>query len=409
MRRFSAIFTMFLLFFMLGTAVSSAQTAGNTEVLDPGGHTLTWTGNWTKDTAASTATTDFEGVLLQGTDTVFGVVVYGSSLSGAEMRDVFVDSFGASLGGYSTIDVGSENGVHYELGSGATVTLYAVFIDGGLGAQSLGYFIVAPTATFANSVATAQADFKLNGGAVLNGVDGAGLQQRAQGGVATSGTTNTGTTGTTNTGTTGTTNTGTTGTTNTGTTGTTTQQPTTNVPANQTTGTTTQQTQRVVNQTTMVGATEIGWSGPWTHDVANSSPDQAMFSQADQATGSLKLVSYGEFVDASVTTPAAAIDTYTQAFFQGAGVTNATQLDGGTLANGGEWRLYRYTLQGVDLATFVSGSQNATGAFVVTTVTGNAFELMFTMIEVQEQFSINRTVSLLDGVDPILVTLSLLG
>jgi len=387
MRRFSAIFATFLLFFMIGATVSAAQTTGGAEVLDPGGHTLTWTGNWTKDTNASIQTTDFEGVLLQGTDTIFGVVVYGNGTSGAELRDVFVDSFGSTLGNYSTIDSGSDGSVHYELGSGATVTLYAVFIDAGLGAQSIGYFIVAPTATFANAVSTVQAEFKLNGSMVLNGVDGTGLQQRAQGG-----------TGTVNTGTTGTTNTGTA------------QQPTNNIPANQTipnTGTT-QQTQRVVTATTTVGATEVGWTGNWTHDVANSSPDQAMFSRTDAATGSLSLVSYGEFLDPSILNSAAAIETYTQAFFQGAGATNVTQLDGGVLSNGVEWRIYRFSLQGIDLATFVTGGQNAGGAWVITTVTGNASQMTLTLIDVQEQFSINKTASLLEGVDPIIVTLTLM-
>lgn len=392
MRRFSAVITMIL--FLVGTMAASAQVAGGSEVMDPGGHMLQWTGNWTKNTEISQATTDFEGVLLEGGTRMFGTVVYANNLPGAEMRDVFVDAFGSSLGNYSTIDAGSDSGVHYELGKGSDVTLYAVFIDGGLGAQSLGYFVVAPSMEFANAVTTIQADFTLNGGPVLKGVEGNGLQQRAMGGTGSTGSASTvPNTGVTN-------NPATTGNTVTNQqAGQTTNPPVVNagqVPA-----------QRVVDETIFVANTEVGWTGPWEYDLASSTTDQATFSNVDQATGTLKLVTYGEFADQSVAGTGAALTTFTDAFFQGAGATNARQIDGGTLANGSEWRLYSFNLQGLDLSIFVTGSQIANGMFVVTTVTANTTAIQQTLAEVQQDFSLNRTTPVFDGVDPIQVTVGL--
>ncbi|HEV2127470.1 MAG TPA: hypothetical protein VGR22_02500 [Thermomicrobiales bacterium] len=97
-----------------------------------------------------------------------------------------------------------------------------------------------------------------------------------------------------------------------------------------------------------------------------------------------------------------------QAFVSSLGVFDARQLDGGTLNNGTEWQLHRFTYQGIDLATFVTVSLMSDGSYAVTSVTGNVDQMTLTLIEVQEQFSVNRSRSLLQGVDPILVTLTLL-
>ena len=54
-------------------------------------------------------------------------------------------------------------------------------------------------------------------------------------------------------------------------------------------------------------------------------------------------------------------------------------------------------------------SQNSAGAYVITTVTANSSILMLTMIDVQAQFSLNGSTSMLAGVDPILTTIKLIG
>lgn len=123
----------------------------------------------------------------------------------------------------------------------------------------------------------------------------------------------------------------------------------------------------------------------------------------------MELVSYGEFSDPSMTSVPAAVDGFANAFLQSAGATNVQQVDGGVLQNGATWKVYRFNLQGSDLSTFVMGSQNASGAYVITTVTANSELLMLTMIDVQAQFSLNRTTSMLAGVDPIMTTIKVLA
>lgn len=355
MRRLALLLTMIL--FMVATALVSTSVSAqtNSEQLDPGGHRLTWSGNWFFDLQRSLAGPDYEGLLFEGGDgTVFGVFVYANTVSGGELRDVVVDEFAIGLSGYQTIDTGSRSGVHWELANGGGNTVYAVFIDGDLGAQSLGYFVIAPSNNFANSVTTIQRDFQLNDAAVLQGVDGLGLQQRAQ------------------------------------------------------TGGNRVSSAPVVENSTFVYATEVGWSGPWTYDLQNSDNSYASFSQINEAAGTMKLVSYTEYYDNAAATPGQALTNYTRSFFQALGVFNVQQLDGGTLGNGTEWQLHRFNYQGIDLATFVTVSLMSDGSYAVTAVSGNATMMTLTLLEVQEQFSINRNVSLLEGVDPIAVTLTLL-
>ena len=356
MRRFSILFTMVLFMVASPLVSTSASAQVSSEQLDPGGHRLTWSGNWFLDLQSSLAGPDYEGLLYEGGDgTVFGVFVYANTVSGGELRDVVVDEFAFGLSGYRTVDNGSRSGVHWELGTGSGNTVYAVFIDGDLGAQSLGYFVIAPSTTFANSVTTIQRDFQLNGAAVLQGVDGLGLQQRAQ----TSG------------------------------------NRVASVPT--------------VQNSVFVYATEVGWNGPWTYDLQNSDTGYASFSQINESAGTMKLVSYTEYYDTAAVTPGQALNNYTRTFFQALGVFNSQQLDGGTLGNGAEWQLHRFNYQGIDLATFVTVSLMSDGSYAVTAVSGNAGLMTLTLIEVQEQFSVNRSRSLLDSVDPISVTLTLLG
>jgi hypothetical protein len=160
--------------------------------------------------------------------------------------------------------------------------------------------------------------------------------------------------------------------------------------------------------TVMVGSTQVGWAGSWQQSTSGATANQATFSRQNQA-GTMELVSYGEFSDPSVASVAAAVDGFANAFLQSAGAVGAQQVDGGILQNGATWKLYRFTLNGNDLATFVMGSQTTTGAYVITTVTANSSIMMATMIDVQAQFSLNGSTSMLAGVDPVLSTIKLLA
>lgn len=344
-------------FGLVSPVAANAQTGAASETLDPGGHVLRRSGDWIKNTQASASGVGFETALYHNSDGYsFGTILYDAMLPGQELLNSFMDGYTSEVTGYGTIDAGSYDNIHYELGTGDGLTVFVIFMDGELGAQSVGYMIGAPSTEFADAVTVIQSDFRLDGETVLQGVDGPGLQQQAIGGA----------------------------------------------PA-------TDRTQVVFTDSVFVGLTEVFWGGDWEYDAASSMDTQVTLNQVDPVSGSLKLVTYGEFTDYTVTGATGALTTFTDAFFEGAGATNTRQVDGGQLFNGAEWRLYTFTLEGLDLSLFITVSQGASGEFVVSTVTSNTADLESTIGQVQQEISLDGQAPLLDGVDASDVTRGLGG
>jgi hypothetical protein len=412
MRRFSVVFAMivFMISFVAGatlTAMPAAAQVGPASRTLINGQVLNWSDFYELDTTTVAVFDGIEIVDLYSATGWFSVISTNFPAYGNVLRDLSVQDLQTQIP-MRQIDRGDYDNVSYSLDTtnyqGVEVGIFTLVLEQANYAQLT--MIVAPVATFQYEMQISQAELAIAGSGVFKGVDPVVMQghlTRATGvplADLNAPTTTTVAVSPVNQANTGQTQAATT-------TGTTAQQP---VNTGQTTTQTTQTTTTQVTAATSaipVGGVQIGWSGAWTHDAANSSATQAMFSRIDQASGTIEMVSYGTFTDPALTSASAAIDAYTQAFFQGAGAQNVQQLDGGVLANGAEWRLYRYTLQGIDLATFVTGVASPTGGYGVTTVTANAPLLMFTLIDVQATFSVNGTTSLLDQVDPILVSLNL--
>lgn len=157
-------------------------------------------------------------------------------------------------------------------------------------------------------------------------------------------------------------------------------------------------------QAITVGQTQITWTGAWEYDAASSMEQQATLTQVDPATGTIKLASYGEFQDASVGTPEQALDTFAEAFFDGAGAENVMPLNTGTLPDGTVWKTWTFDLQGLSLTILGTVSQNSAGAYVVSTLTGNSDAFAPTITQAQQEILLNGQPTFLAGVDPAAVT-----
>jgi hypothetical protein len=403
MRRFTVFATMIL--FMasivagatLGAGSAAAQVGPGSRVL-ANGQVLTWSDFYELDQTTVAVVDGVEFVDLYSATGWFSVITTNFPAYGNVLRDLAVQDLQATVP-LRQIDRGDYNNVSYSLDTtiyqGVDIGAFTLVLDQGSYAQLT--MVVAPVTTFQYELQIAQAELTIGGGGVFQGVDAVKMQsiltnatgvqlvdlnsantttvapapvqqQPAQQQPAQ-------------------------------------QQPAQQQPAQQ------QPAQAAVQQptgTAFVGSTQVGWAGTWQQNAAGSSTSQATFSRQNQA-GTMELVSYGEFNDPSMTSVPGAVDAFANAFFQSAGAINVQQVDGGTLQNGASWKVYRYSLQGTDLSTFVMGSQNSTGAYVITTVTANSSSLMLTMIDVQTQFSLNGTTSLLAGVDPILTTIKLIA
>jgi hypothetical protein len=360
------------------------------------GQVLTWSDFYELDQTTVAVVDGVEFVDLYSATGWFSVITTNFPAYGNVLRDLSVQDLQSTVP-LRQIDRGDYNNVSYSLDTtiyqGVDIGAFTLVLDQGGYAQLT--MVVAPVTTFQYELQIAQKELTIGGGGVFQGVDAVKMQS-----ILTSATgvpladLNAGNT--------------------------TTvapapvqqapvaQQPVQQQPAQQPA-----QTGQVAVQpptsTLFVGSTQVGWAGTWQQSSAGTSANQATFSRQSQAGGTMELVSYGEFTDPSMTSVPVAVDTFANAFLQAAGATNVQQVDGGVLQNGATWKVYRFSLQGNDLATFVMGSQNSAGAYVITTVTANSSILMLTMIDAQIQFSLNGTTSLLAGVDPILSTIKLIG
>ncbi len=158
----------------------------------------------------------------------------------------------------------------------------------------------------------------------------------------------------------------------------------------------------------IVGNTEVSWTGDWEYDPDSSMDRQATLTQVDAETGSIKLATYGEFMDSTVAGPSQALDVFADSFFTGAGATAITEAGSGDLEQGGVWKVYTFDLQGLKLTFLVTANQNSAGAFVVTTLTGNTERFASTIEQAQQEITLNGERAFFQGVDPVAVTASIL-
>ena len=70
---------------------------------------------------------------------------------------------------------------------------------------------------------------------------------------------------------------------------------------------------RATQQTVTVGQTVVSWSGDWEYDPTSSMSEQVTLSQVDPVTQSIKLATYGEFADNTVSSPEQALDAFAPA------------------------------------------------------------------------------------------------
>jgi hypothetical protein len=399
MRRITLYASMIL--FMVSLVAGAAFTASPAAAqVGPGsrvlanGQVLTWSDFYELDQSTVAVVDGVELIDLYSATGWFSVITTNFPAYGNVLRDISVQDLQSSVP-LRQIDRGDYNNVSYSLDTtiyqGVDIGAFTLVLDQGSYAQLT--MVVAPVTTFQYELQIAQQELTVGGGGVFNGVDPVkmqGILTRATGvPLADLNAANTTVVAPAQT-----------------------QQPVQQVPAqtaqNQQpaqTGQTNTNVQVSTNSVS-VGNSQLGWSGTWQQGSSDPTSGQATFSRTNQSAGTMELVGYGEFADSSITSVPVAIDTYMNAFLQSAGATNVQQLDGGSTQTGAQWKLYRFSLQGNDLATFVMASQNGTGAYVVTTVTANSSILMGTMIDVQSQFVLNGT-SLLNGVDPILTTIKL--
>lgn len=157
-------------------------------------------------------------------------------------------------------------------------------------------------------------------------------------------------------------------------------------------------------QPVTVGETEITWTGEWQLDPASTTDQQVTLIEINPATGSLKLATYGEFADETVDSPEAALETFVESFFAGAGVDGVQEIGSGELEDGAVWRLFSFNLQGLQLSMLITVNEVNDNEFVVSTLTANTDDFEETIAQAQEEIMLDGEPAFLAGVDNVAVT-----
>jgi hypothetical protein len=163
------------------------------------------------------------------------------------------------------------------------------------------------------------------------------------------------------------------------------------------------------DQPVVVEDTELTWTGAWEYDEASSMDAQATLAQIDQSAGSLQLASYGVFADESVEDPEAAVQAFSDAFFESAGAEAIQESATGELENGGTWKVYSFDLQGLPLSVVLTASQMDNSDFVVSTLTANTGTFADSITAAQEEIMLDGEPTFLEGVDADEATANLGG
>lgn len=160
-----------------------------------------------------------------------------------------------------------------------------------------------------------------------------------------------------------------------------------------------QESTPAADQPIMVGETEVSWSGDWQYDPGSSMDEQATLTQVDVTTGSLKLATYGEFADDTVSDPQEALDAFTTSFFEGAGAEASSDVSSGELDDGGIWELHTFDLEGLQLSMLISVSETDGGEYVVTTLTANSETFGDSLTVAQSDIMLNGEPTFFEGLD----------
>lgn len=168
-------------------------------------------------------------------------------------------------------------------------------------------------------------------------------------------------------------------------------------------------------QPVTVADTEITWSGEWDHTTRTSTsiPDQAAFSHVDVEDQILKTLTYGVLRDEDVASTPEALDRFADANFDDAGAADVVESATGAQEDGTLWRVYTFiTSEGDDIrnenvASLVTASQRADGAYVLTSLTTNIAILEETIPQVQDQFVVDGDGQLFAGINAAEVTADL--
>ncbi len=178
-------------------AQDAAAAAQNTGLIDDttyvsltNGEKYTWTSDWSYQESASTQDANGEVIAISSNISSVLFSYYPKGLNISDARDKLLAAFANGADNFAQVDRGSYDNVSYSLDkanlSGNELGIFTLFVE-----RTSDVFIslfIAPIGSFTTGLSSAQADIQIDGKAVFEGIQPAGLQSALEAAAGSSGT-----------------------------------------------------------------------------------------------------------------------------------------------------------------------------------------------------------------------------
>ncbi|MGB3307595.1 MAG: hypothetical protein WBA63_15525 [Thermomicrobiales bacterium] len=183
----AAIFMMASLLTILGQDAAAAQRDGliddNTYISLASGEEITWTDDWAYDEESSTEDVDGEVIALSSDTGSVLFSYFPAGIDSNSARDEILGAFADSADDFVQVDRGSYDNVSYSLDratlNGGELGIFTLFVE-----RKNDVFVslfLSRAELFSRGMKQAQADIKVDGTGVFQGIDPAGLQDALDG------------------------------------------------------------------------------------------------------------------------------------------------------------------------------------------------------------------------------------
>lgn len=157
-----------------------------------GTHEVTWESPWDRANGVGqkTGAGDEAVVFADGEGATLVIAVYDANHDLTTEFNNATSAIETSADTYETVDSGSYDAVSYALlkysKNAVKIGAFAIFIDGGLDGDDVGFVFTSPLSTFSSSLANAQKSISIDGEKILIDVDSAGLARQLGSSISTS-------------------------------------------------------------------------------------------------------------------------------------------------------------------------------------------------------------------------------
>jgi hypothetical protein len=152
---------------------------------------------------------------------------------------------------------------------------------------------------------------------------------------------------------------------------------------------------------TIVGRTEVGWTGAWQYqDIGDSTGEAILLSQIDVDKSVITVATYGEVRDDTIRSPSAALNTVFEPLVEDDSLAQVPiEAGSGELDDGTLWKAYKFEQDGFHLTILITVSEAPLGTFIISTLLSDTESFEDSLHIAQQEILLNGEPVFLDGIE----------